>query len=137
MAKIIWTILLFVGLSWQQKDPLNDFCRRFSHQTAVIDNKLYIDGGFVDWNPISQNEQNYTNTWLSYTDLDTSVAGVGMPQLHANLSKNASIPDVSGGIIWADDVNKRFYLFGGEYSGAAPNSPSLMSYDALYKWVFT
>jgi hypothetical protein len=61
MAKICGLFLLFVGLSWQQKDPLNDFCRRFGHQTAVIDEKLYIDGGFVDWNPISQNDQNYTS----------------------------------------------------------------------------
>lgn len=61
MSKIYGLLLLFVGLSWQQKDPLNDFCRRFGHQTAVIDSKLYIDGGLVDWNPISQNDQNYTS----------------------------------------------------------------------------
>jgi hypothetical protein len=24
----------------QQKDPLKDFCRRFGHQTALIDNKF-------------------------------------------------------------------------------------------------
>jgi hypothetical protein len=54
-------LLLFAGLSSQQKDPLNDFCRRFGQQTAVVNSKLYIDGGFVDWNPISQNDQNYTS----------------------------------------------------------------------------
>jgi hypothetical protein len=61
MGKAYGLLLLFVGLSVQQKDPLNDFCRRFAHQAAVIDSKLYIDGGFVDWNPISQNPQNYTS----------------------------------------------------------------------------
>ena len=66
MLKIYGLLLLFVGLSWQQKDPLNDFCRRFAHQTAVIDSKLYIDGGFVDWNPISQNDQNYTSEFTHY-----------------------------------------------------------------------
>ena len=58
-----------------------------------------------------------------------------MPQLHANLSKNASIPDVSGGVLWADEVNKRFYLYGGEYNGISPNTLSLLSYDTIYdKW---
>lgn len=33
----------------QQFDPLNDFCRRFEHQTTIIDNKLFIDGGLVDY----------------------------------------------------------------------------------------
>lgn len=37
------------------QDPLKDFCRRYGHQTAVIDRKLYIDGGWVYANPIEQN----------------------------------------------------------------------------------
>ena len=57
-----------------------------------------------------------------------------MPVLYANLSKNASIPDVSGGILWADDVNKRFYLFGGEYYQSAPTAFNLYSYDAINNW---
>lgn len=61
MLRVLGFFLLFVGLSLQQKDPVKDFCRRFGHQTAVIDRKLYIDGGFVDWNPISQNRNNYTS----------------------------------------------------------------------------
>lgn len=36
-------------------DPLRDFCRRYGHQTAVIDRKLYIDGGWLYANPITQN----------------------------------------------------------------------------------
>jgi len=55
-----------------------------------------------------------------------------MPQLHANLPKNSSIPSVSGGTLWADDVNKRFYLFGGEYYQQPPPPYfTLWSYDAL------
>jgi hypothetical protein len=54
-----------------------------------------------------------------------------MPQLYANLSKNASIPSVSGGILWADDVNKMFHLFGGEYTQNPTNDFSLYSYDAI------
>lgn len=37
------------------QDPLKNFCRRYGHQTAVIDRKLYIDGGWVYANPIEQN----------------------------------------------------------------------------------
>ncbi len=61
MSKIIGLWLLLVNVSLQQKDPLKDFCRRFGHQTAVIDRKLYLDGGLVNWNPISQNPSNYTS----------------------------------------------------------------------------
>jgi hypothetical protein len=48
-------------VSLQQKDPVNNFCRRFGHQTAVVDQKLFIDGGLVDWNPITSYPQNYTS----------------------------------------------------------------------------
>ena len=69
------TILVFlVDGSVQQKNPLNDFCRRFGHQTAVVDQKLFIDGGQVNWNPIAQNNQNYTSKLLSLPPLLFSVA---------------------------------------------------------------
>lgn len=56
-----------------------------------------------------------------------------MPQLHANLSKNATIPSVHGGALWGDDVNKRIYLFGGEYLQDAPSAHfELFAYDILH-----
>lgn len=54
-----------------------------------------------------------------------------MPQLHANLSKNGSIPSVNGGILWEDNINKRFYLFGGEFYQELPETLELLSYDTL------
>jgi hypothetical protein len=54
-----------------------------------------------------------------------------MPQLYANLSKNATVPSVNGGILWADDVNKKFYLFGGEFYQTPPTDLQLYSYDVL------
>jgi hypothetical protein len=60
-SHILIIILFLVQSSWQQKDPLQDFCRRFGQQSAVIDEKLYLDGGLVDWNPISQNPANYSS----------------------------------------------------------------------------
>ncbi|KAG8165730.1 hypothetical protein KVR01_004282 [Diaporthe batatas] len=123
-------LALFVPRSWQQRDPVQNFCRRFGHQSTVVDDKLYLDGGLINWSPISTNSQNYSNTWLSYNDLQKN-SGSGMPPLHANLSKNASIPDVNGGVLWGDEVNKRFYLFGGEYYGTPPTPFNLYSYDIL------
>jgi hypothetical protein len=40
---------------------LRDFCRRFSHRTAVISNRIYIDGGFVNLDPLNLNPANYTS----------------------------------------------------------------------------
>ena len=73
-----------------------------------------------------------SDTWLLDYDLTTSPANVGVPQLYANLSKNATIPDVSGGVLWPDNVNKRFYLYGGDYNDISPNPPDLLSYDSIY-----
>jgi ribosomal protein S2 len=69
-------VLLFVNGSWQQKDPLNDFCRRFGHQSAVVDRKLYLDGGLVNWNPISQNNANYSSKLFLSALLQTRVASL-------------------------------------------------------------
>ncbi|KAI5458304.1 hypothetical protein BGZ63DRAFT_474676 [Mariannaea sp. PMI_226] len=52
-----------------------------------------------------------------------------MPPIHVNLSKNASIPSVHGGALWADDVNYRLFLFGGEFYDSNPITSSMMSYD--------
>ncbi|SPJ70371.1 uncharacterized protein FTOL_00099 [Fusarium torulosum] len=120
-----------IHLSIQQHDPVKDFCRRFGHQTAVIDRKLYIDGGLINWKPLETNPKNYTNSWLLWHDLDQNSKDE-MPQIYANLSKNASIPSVHGGALWADDVNYRLFLFGGEFFAGSPTTSNLMSYDIWY-----
>ncbi|KAK7951687.1 uncharacterized protein PG986_007415 [Apiospora aurea] len=105
-----------------QRDPVVGFCRRFGHQTTVIDRKLYIDGGFINYDPLTDDPTNYTNTYLSYLDLDHN-GSHDMPQLYANLTKDGSVPSVQGGVLWGDDVNKRFYLFGGEYTSTQQQPP--------------
>lgn len=59
-----------------------------------------------------------------------------MPPLNATTYKNATVPDVTGGILWEDNINKRFYLFGGEYlnDGVGPFAVNLWSFDALYNF---
>ncbi len=34
--------------------------------------------------------------------------------------------------MWADEVNDRFYLYGGDYDGIQPSTPTLWSYDIIY-----
>lgn len=53
-----------------------------------------------------------------------------MPKQHANLTKNNSVPDVAGGILWQDEVNKVFWLYGGEFS-SAPSPFELWGYDVI------
>ncbi|TXC02341.1 hypothetical protein FocTR4_00014710 [Fusarium oxysporum f. sp. cubense] len=71
------------------------------------------------------------DTNLTYNDL-SSVSEHGMPPFYTNLSKSNSIPSVHGGILWEDSVNKRLYLYGGEYYRKPPPPFRLYSYDILY-----
>lgn len=57
-----------------------------------------------------------------------------MPYQYANLTKNSTVPSVSGGILWADEVNKCFYLYGGQYQ-SNPADFSFWTYDTvLNQW---
>ncbi|KAH7252247.1 hypothetical protein BKA59DRAFT_525623 [Fusarium tricinctum] len=124
-------VLLFgVNLTVQQRDPISNFCRRWGHQSAVVDDKLYIGGGLVTYDGSSGTPQNVSNPYFIYHDL-SHAAGTGMPQPYANLSKNSTIPDVSGGVFWPDTVNKKIYLFGGEYNGITPWDFDLYAYDII------
>lgn len=76
-----------------------------------------------------------TDTALLYLDL-TTVTESGMPPLlSTSPPKNSSIPSVHGAVLWADQLNKRLYLFGGEPPPSLPASnyylPSLWSFDAV------
>ncbi|EAA28598.1 hypothetical protein GE21DRAFT_4679 [Neurospora crassa] len=136
-----WRLLLvplfltIIQTSHAQLDPIRNFCRIFGHQTAVIDNRLYIDGGFINYNPISQYPANYTNTALLYLDLSTITESGMPPLLSTSPPKNSSVPSVHGAALWADQLNKRLYLFGGEPPPSLPTSnyylPSLWSFDAV------
>ncbi|KAI8300466.1 Kelch repeat-containing protein [Colletotrichum sp. SAR11_59] len=72
-----------------------------------------------------------SHPWLLYQDLSKSAPNVVMPPLFANLSKNGTIPNTNGGGLWADGVNKRLYLFGGEHNAEPPSPFNLWSYDII------
>ncbi|KAH6885022.1 hypothetical protein B0T10DRAFT_564422 [Thelonectria olida] len=132
---ILVSLACHIGITVQQRDPINNFCRRWGHQTAVVDNKLYVDGGLVTWSPSSKLPKNYTNPYFIYHDLSQN-ASSGMPPPYATLNKNSSIPNVNGAILWPDDINKRIYLFGGEFYDDTPWQFALYSYDIIHDyWV--
>ncbi|KAF2190559.1 hypothetical protein K469DRAFT_733284 [Zopfia rhizophila CBS 207.26] len=112
-----------------QNDPLKNFCRLFGHQTTLIDRKMYIDGGLVNWAPLSAESVNYTSTWLKHGDLDDN--NQGFPQ-QEKLAKNESTPSVHGGVLWADSANKIVYQYGGEFGNGKPEAFALWYYDIVY-----
>src|SRR4051794_1280816 len=56
---LVWC--LAAGTSLAQFDPLRDFCRRWGHQSAVVDRKLYVDGGLVNYKPFAADSQNMSS----------------------------------------------------------------------------
>jgi hypothetical protein len=69
--------------------------------------------------------------YLIFSDL-TSRSDVGFPVQYSNLSKPASVPSLSGGYLWADEVNKCFYQFGGAFQdGDSPTDFSMWTYDVI------
>lgn len=48
-------LLVATASAQAPQDPLKDLCRRYGHQTTVIDRSLYIDGGWVYADPLEQN----------------------------------------------------------------------------------
>lgn len=90
-AKWVPSVLLVLGLahfSAAQVDPIKNFCRRFGHQTAIIDRKLYIDGGFVNYNPISQNSKNYSSMYRVLPSVNP-IIGFRVQQLSTGRSRLA------------------------------------------------
>lgn len=49
------------------------------------------------------------------------------------LDKNGTVPSVVGGVLWADEVNKIIYQYGGDYGDGKPEAFRLWFYDIAYK----
>lgn len=61
---ILFLLCFFSGNTIGQNDPVKNFCRRWGHQSAVVDGRLYIDGGLINY----QNPK--TNLTSKYRGLD-------------------------------------------------------------------
>ncbi|KAK6533997.1 hypothetical protein TWF281_005337 [Arthrobotrys megalospora] len=115
-------------------NPQTQICFRYSHQTAVIDQRLYVDGGIIQ---IDKSDTNYSNPDFFYYDLSTTYRGsVNVkqpPQITDRLRKKPSdVPSLAGGALWADSINKRLFLYGGRFTDSSPSPFELWSYDAIY-----
>lgn len=70
-------LLLLSAIHWVTAlDQVHDFCRRYGHQTVVIDDKLYIDGGWVNYQGFPQNHQNYSSAsilWMHNGDVNANL----------------------------------------------------------------
>lgn len=56
LGRLALILLLIVSVVAQApSDVLQGVCRRYGHHTGVIDRKLYIDGGWLYADPISDN----------------------------------------------------------------------------------
>lgn len=60
---LLLVLSYLIQLSLAQFDPIKDFCRRFGHQSAVVDDKLYVDGGIVNWKPYSETSANISSSY--------------------------------------------------------------------------
>jgi hypothetical protein len=76
----------------------------------------------------------FTDDRLLFHDLTTTVLDgktLDMPILDTNLSKPSEVPNLIGGILWADAANARLFQYGGEFPDPAvpENNFQLWSYD--------
>jgi hypothetical protein len=62
---------------------------------------------------------------------DFDVSHDGFPQ-QSVLAKNETVPSVSGGVLWPDEVNKVIYAYGGEYGNGQPQQFKQWFYDIIY-----
>ena len=60
---ILVLLAFYVSVTVQQRNPIDNFCRRWGHQTTVVDNKLFIDGGLITFNPAPQTPENISSTF--------------------------------------------------------------------------
>ncbi|KAF2281401.1 uncharacterized protein EI97DRAFT_472800 [Westerdykella ornata] len=118
-----------ISRSEQRKDPLKDFCRIFGHQTTVVDRRMIVDGGLVNFAPLSASSLNYSSTWMRSGDLNNT--NEGFPK-YVTVTKNESVPSVHGGVLWADATNKQVYMYGGEFGDGQPQDFQLWFYDLEY-----
>lgn len=75
LLSFLLVLSLSARLSLQQGDQVSNFCRRFGHQAAIVDDRLYIDGGFVNYNPLDEYPKNYTSELgiIPASDLDCPI----------------------------------------------------------------
>jgi hypothetical protein len=65
MSILLFFLFILGSVQYTLQDApsqVTQFCRRFGHQTTIIDRKIYIDGGFINWSPLARYDFNYSST---------------------------------------------------------------------------
>ena len=109
----------------QQYDPLN-YCKRWSHQSAMVNGTIYIYGGRMT----TQSGQT-DNTWNNgFLTLDATKTWQIVTPAYNALPQPSGPPAVANGYLWHSYTS--LFLYGGEYSDHPATSPSpfaLWEYD--------
>lgn len=80
--RIALLLLSLVSSSNGDNDPIKNFCRLFGHSTAIVDREMFIDGGIVNWSPISTDSINYTSKALGEIPISCKDFDVFHSQAH-------------------------------------------------------
>ncbi|KAF2008508.1 kelch repeat protein-like protein [Aaosphaeria arxii CBS 175.79] len=105
----------------KREDTNTEVCKRWSHQSAIVNGTLYIYGGR------STTEAKQTsNTWGNdFLSLDlTKSWQISNPSL-TGLPRPSGPPEVSNGYLWAS--HESLYLYGGEFSDDPQGTPTAFS----------
>ncbi|KAK6532380.1 hypothetical protein TWF281_006569 [Arthrobotrys megalospora] len=111
-------------------DPVNNFCKRYQHQSAITSQTLFIDGGtmwFHDdpivWGPTTQG----INTYLITTDMEDSwdwkgnISQTSIYKTREPGRKTGYVPSLNGGAIWPNANETYLYFYGGTTNASLSN----------------
>ncbi|PGH27591.1 hypothetical protein AJ80_00833 [Polytolypa hystricis UAMH7299] len=111
------------GNGWlgKREDTPTDVCKRWSHQTAIINGTMYLYGG-RSMADASQNDKTWNNDFLTLNL--KSGWKISSPKL-TGLPRPDGPPPVSNGYLWHS--YDTLWLYGGEFSDNPPKSPTAFS----------
>ncbi|KAF2007709.1 kelch repeat protein-like protein [Amniculicola lignicola CBS 123094] len=114
----------------KREDSNTDVCKRWAHQSTIVNGTLYIYGGRSNTDP-----KQTSNTWNNdFITLDlTKSWQISNPSL-TGLPRPSGPPKVALGYLW--NSFDTLYLYGGQFSDTPPDYPTEMSlweYNILSK----
>ncbi|KAF1809029.1 hypothetical protein P152DRAFT_404107 [Eremomyces bilateralis CBS 781.70] len=101
----------------RRADSATEWCKKWSHQSAIVNGTMYIYGGRMSTSSAQTND-----TWNNeFVTLDlTKSWDISSPAFRA-LPQPSGPPPVSNGYLWSS--YGALYLYGGEFSDTPPEQP--------------